>query len=85
MGINARSAWERSCRAGPPLMRYLAQSLEELTLLRDGDFDGHAITAEWATQGFKWRHGWHPVQRVARSIRRGTLTTDIRRVLRGRS
>jgi hypothetical protein len=83
MGDNARSAWEKWCRPGPALMRYLAHSLEELILLRHQDFDGHAMTAEWSTQRFKWNHGWHPVQRVARSIRRRTLVPDVLRVLRG--
>jgi hypothetical protein len=80
MGEIARSAWEKWCRPGPPLMRYLARGLEELLLLRDPDFDGRAMTAEWSTPRFMWNHGWHPLQRVARSIRRGTLLADLRRL-----
>jgi hypothetical protein len=80
MGENARVAWERWCRPGAPLMRYLAQSLENMLLLREPDFDGQTLAEEWSSQQFLWVHGWHPVQRLTRSIRRGTLLRDLRRI-----
>jgi hypothetical protein len=79
MGENARVAWERWCRPGVPLMRYLAQSLENILLLRGSDFDGRALTEEWSSQRFMWAHRWHPLQRVERSIRNRTLIRDLRR------
>jgi hypothetical protein len=79
MGENARLAWEKWCRPGPPLMRYLAQRLASIILLRDPEFDGRAMKDDWSNQRFMWQHGWHPVQRVGRSIRKGTLMRDLRR------
>jgi hypothetical protein len=73
MGSNARRAWEQWCQPGPPLMRYLAHGVETLLLLRASDFDERATFEEWSSQRFRWRHGWHPLQRAARSIRRLTL------------
>jgi hypothetical protein len=82
MGENARAAWERWCRPGAPLMRYLAQRLESIILLRGPDFDGQAMKEQWSQQRFMWQHGWHPVQRLTRSIRAGTLHGDLRRTRR---
>ena len=82
MGENARAAWERWCRPGAPLMRYLAQRLESIILLRGSDFDGRAMKEHWSQQRFMWQHGWHPVQRLTRSIQGGTLLGDLRRTRR---
>jgi hypothetical protein len=79
MGESARAAWERWCRPGMPLMRYLLQQLENIILLRGSDFDGEAMREHWSKQRFMWEHGWHPVQRLTRSIRGGTLLGDLRR------
>jgi hypothetical protein len=60
-------------------MRYLLQQLENIILLRGSDFDGEAMREHWSKQRFMWEHGWHPVQRLTRSIRGGTLLGDLRR------
>jgi len=84
LGENARAAWEKWCRPGVPMMGLLARSLENILLLRPTDFDGERMKEEWVTHRFMWAHGWHPLQRVARSARRGTLVTDLLRAAKNR-
>lgn len=82
MGVNARLAWERHCAPGPVLMRRLAQELEDLALTLDGS-EAQRLADRWLTARFAWEQGWHPAQKLASALRRGTIVGDVRRRVSG--
>lgn len=69
LGRRARAAWEEHCRAGAPLVRRLLEGVAEIRAARAATgWDEASMRRQWRTNGFRWQHGIHVAQGIARRV-----------------